>query len=107
MNNKMHPFFKILIVFFGIYVVLFILNETGYYEKSVRSRTTLTEQKRLEFEQDIEEGKVIDVISYLPEKQDYANILTKSANYLAKELGIIVDDRMEDIWHFLKALFIG
>ena len=106
-KKKMHPFFKLLIVFLIIYSVLFVLNETGYYEKSIRNRTALTEQKRLEFEKDLEEGKMVSVISYLPEKEDYSNILTRSANYLANRLGDVVDNNVESIFRFLKALFIG
>lgn len=108
MNKRtMHPFFKILLVLFTVYVVLFILNETGYYEKTVRNKTIMTEIRKEEFEKDIAEGKALDIISYLPEKEDYANILTKGANFIEKELGIIIDDRLEDFWKFLKTLFIG
>ena len=77
------------------------------FVKSVKSRTILTEQKRIEFEKDIEDGKTISIISYLPEKKDYSNILTKSANYLANRLGDIADNNTHSLWKFLKTLFIG
>ena len=106
-KKPMHPFFKILIILFMIYSVLFILNETGYYEKSVKNRTIITEQKRIEFEKNIEDGKVVSIVSYLPERQDYSNVLTKSANYLANRLGDIADNNIDGVWNFFKTLFIG
>ena len=106
-KKPMNPFFKILIVFFTIYCVLFILNETGYYEKSVKNRTIITEQKRIEFEKNIEDGKTLSVVSYLPKRVDYSNALTKSANYLENRLGDIVDNNIDSIWNFFKSLFIG
>ena len=106
-KKSMHPFFKVLIVLFAIYSVLYILNETGYYEKSVRNRTIITEQKRLEFEKDIADGKVVDIIDYLPEKEDYGNKITRCANFLANKLGEVVEYNLEDLYKLLKALFIG
>ena len=106
-KNRVHPFFKILLILFTFYCVLFILNETGYYEKSIKNRTIITEQKRIEFEKNIEDGKVVSIVSYLPEKEDYSNVLTKSANYLANRLGDIADNHIDGIWDFFKTLFIG
>ena len=106
-KKTIHPFFKILIVFFLIYCVLFIMNETGYYEKSVKNRTILTEQKRREFEKNIDDGKTLSIVSYLPQRVDYSNALTKGANYLSNRLGDIVDNNVDSIWAFFKTLFIG
>ena len=83
MNKKNNNwFFKILTILFIIYVALFIANQTGYYEKTIRDKTFLTEEKMHEFEQDVADNKVIDIINYLPEKEDYSNFWTKSANKL-------------------------
>ena len=107
MKNKMHPFFKILLVLFIIYVSLFIANQTGYYEKIVRDKTIMTEEKRVQFEKDLEDNKVIDMISYLPEEEDYSNFVTKSANVINNKLSDIFSDEVHNVWDFLKSLFIG
>lgn len=106
-KKKTNWFFRILLVFFIMYVALFIANKTGYYEKTVRDRTLMTEEKIKEFEEDIANNEAIDVNSYLPKKADYSNVFTKSANAIASKLGDILDDNTDSVWKFIKSLFIG
>ena len=106
-KKKMHPLLRILVVFFIIYLALFILNETGYYQNTVRDQAILTEKQKEKFEEDIKNGKMLNTSSYLPKKEDYSNGLTKSANFIADELGSLLDDKLANLLHLLKALIAG
>jgi len=106
-KKKGNWFFRILNVLFIVYVALFIAQKTGYYEKTVRDRTLITEEKIKEFEQDVANNAVIDINSYLPVKEDYSNVFTKGANVISDKLGNLLDNRADSIWEFIKSLFIG
>ena len=105
MKKKMHPFLKILIVLFFIYLALYIANLTGYYDKSIREKTILTEEKKREFEKDLKEGKNVQIKTYLQSEKDYSNFLTKSANKINNKLGDFFSDDLNGLWLFIKSLF--
>ena len=59
--KKVNPFFKILFVFFLIFIALYIALESGYYDVKMGRKATITEEKLKEFEQDVKDGKNIDL----------------------------------------------
>ena len=105
---KKHNFFYILfILVFLLFLSLFIASKTGYYEKSVKDKTYLTNKKLKEFEKDISEGKNVDAKDYFPKEVDYSNICTKSANNISNKIGLVVNYKAKNIWDFIKTLFIS
>lgn len=100
-------FMRILTLLFIVYVFLFILNKTGYYEKNVRDKTIMTEEQIKQFEDDVANNIAVDINSYLPEKVDYSNFFTKGANLVSKSLGNVLDSKADNVWEFIKSLFIG
>lgn len=105
---KKHNFFKTLfILVFLLFLSLFIASKTGYYEKSVKDKTYLTNKKLKEFEKDISEGKNVDAKDYFPKEVDYSNIFTKSANNISNKIGLVVNYKAKNIWDFIKTLFIS
>jgi len=105
---KKHNFFKTLfILVFLLYLALFIASKTGYYEKSVKDKTFLTNKKIKEFEKDISEGKNVDAKDYFPKEVDYSNIFTKSANNISNKIGLVVNSKAKNVWDFIKTLFIS
>ena len=105
---KKHNFFKTLfILVFLLFLALFIASKTGYYEKSVKDKTYLTNKKLKEFEKDISEGKNVDAKDYFPKEVDYSNIFTKSANNISNKIGLVVNSKAKNIWDFIKTLFIS
>ena len=105
---KKHNFFKTLfILVFLLFLALFIASKTGYYEKSVKDKTYLTNKKLKEFEKDISEGKNVDAKDYFPKEVDYSNIFTKSANNISNKIGLMVNYKAKNIWDFIKTLFIS
>ena len=106
-KKKGNWFFRILTIFFIMYLALFISLHTGYYEKMVRDQTLMTEEKIEEFENDVANNIAVDIKDYLPEEKDYSNFFTKSASSLSNTLGNILDNKSENIWDFIKSLFIS
>lgn len=105
---KKHNFFKTLfILVFLLFLALFIASKTGYYEKSVKDKTYLTNKKLKEFEKDISEGKDVDAKDYFPKEVDYSNIFTKSANNISNKIVLVVNYKAKNIWDFIKTLFIS
>ena len=105
---KKHNFLKTLfILVFLLFLALFIASKTGYYEKSVKDKTYLTNKKLKEFEKDISEGKNVDAKDYFPKEVDYSNVFTKSANNISNKIGLVVNYKAKNIWNFIKTLFIS
>ena len=105
---KKHNFFKTLfILVFLLFLAIFIASKTGYYEKSVKDKTYLTNKKLKEFEKDISEGKNVDAKDYFPKEVDYSNVFTKSANNISNKIGLVVNYKAKNIWDFIKTLFIS
>ena len=105
---KKHNFFKTLfILVFLLFLALFIASKTGYYEKSVKDKTYLTNKKLKEFEKDISEGKNVDAKDYFPKEVDYSNIFTKSANNISNKIGLVVNSKAKNVWDSIKTLFIS
>ena len=105
---KKHNFLKTLfILVFLLYLALFIAGKTGYYEKSVKDKTYLTNKKLKEFEKDISEGKNVNAKDYFPKEVDYSNVFTKSANNISNKIGLVVNSKAKNVWDFIKTLFIS
>lgn len=105
---KKHNFFKTLfILVFLLFLALFIASKTGYYEKSVKDKTYLTNKKLKEFEKAISEGKNVDAKDYFPKEVDYSNVFTKSANNISNKIGLVVNSKAKNVWDFIKTLFIS
>ena len=95
---KKHNFFKTLfILVFLLFLALFIASKTGYYEKSVKDKTYLTNKKLKEFEKDISEGKNVDAKDYFPKEVDYSNVFTKSANNISNKIGLVVNSKAKNV----------
>ena len=91
MKKKSNWFLRILLVFFIIFMVTYIITQSGYYEAKVHNKTLLTDQKIKQFEEDIKSGKKISLDSYyIEEKPDYSSLLSntgkKVSNNLSKSL---------------------
>ena len=63
--KKSNPFLKLLLVFFLIFMALYIALESGYYDVKMGRKATITEEKLEEFENDVNEGKRVDLKDYL------------------------------------------
>lgn len=83
-----------LIAIIIIFLSSYLIADSGYYEYTIKQKTTITNEKIKEFEEDIKNEKDIDLIDYLnKDNKDYTNkfsnivynISTKS-NILTKKI---------------------
>lgn len=108
METKKKPnYFKIILIsLFVIYISLYILNSTGYYDGSIRRKTELTESEIKRFEKDIDEGKVMDVNDYLEgHKKDYTNKTSKMGYAISTNLEYCLNEGIKEIIKVLSKLF--
>ncbi len=53
------------IILFAIFITVFISNKYGYYEYQKHEQVTLTQEQIKQFEQDVKDGKKVDLENYL------------------------------------------
>lgn len=76
-NKKIIKFFGGLIIL--IFICTYFIEYSGYYEYNLHNKKTLTEEQIKQFEEDVKNGKTIDLDSYLSETTiDYSNSLTRT-----------------------------
>ena len=68
---------NVLLILIFIYLVLYIINITGYYEYSNYTKTILTNEQIEKFENDIKNGIDIDINDYVIKKVDYNNKISR------------------------------
>lgn len=105
-KSKSRYFFRVLFVFFLIYVSLLIAYESGYYETKVGNKATLTKEAMEQFEADLENGEMVDVKNYLVEEhKDYSNGITKVGNKISNSISDVMTKGLSGLFDALKGLF--
>lgn len=76
MINKFFGWF--LFILFITFVTLYISQSTGYYEYEQARKTAFTKEQIERFEQDVKDGKEIDINEYLENtNKDYQNNISR------------------------------
>jgi len=92
MKNK--PLLITIIFLFGLFLVLYFGQATGYYEYKTNRKTVLTKESIERFEQDIKEGKEIHYEDYkLKEKKNsnkLSNGILSISHYLEEQINKII-----------------
>ena len=84
MKKKNNWFKKFLTISFIIFMGLYISSESGFYEAKLSNKVALTDKAIKEFENDVIEGKTVDVNTYINNKNvDYSNKFTSSGEKLS------------------------
>ena len=68
MKKKTNLFKKFLTISFIIFMGLYISSISGFYEAKLSNKVALTDEAIKEFENDVIEGKTIDVNTYITNK---------------------------------------
>ena len=96
----------IIIVLFIGYFSLFILDKTGYYDKTMRKKVEFTNTQIQKFEKDIRDGKQIDINVYLEDQnKDYTNNASKMGYFLSTSIEKILNNGIKGIGNIFKILF--
>lgn len=104
--RKKNIFVKLIIVLFIIYLGLYISSVSGYYEVKLNKKVALTNEKIEEFEQDVLEGKIVDINTYLEnDTHDYSNVFTKGGERVSEAVIKLLTKGFKGTWDALKILF--
>lgn len=105
-SKKTNWFFRIIAVLFILYISLSIAMETGYYEAKLNEKTMLTEESIKRFEQDVREGKNVDINDYVVEKnRDFSNGATKIGVFLSSIIQDFMSEGLTKMADICKKLF--
>ena len=90
---KKESIFKfILLCFIICFLVILFAGKTGYYEKKLRDNSILTEEQIKKFEEDIKNGKSVDISNYvINENKDYTTKLTSDVYSVSLKLEKTID----------------
>lgn len=84
---------------FVLFLALYFTQTTGYYEFEQRKLTTLTEEQIQKFEQDVKDGKKIDLENYTDTgKKNYNNKLSSLSLSLSKKIENVFSSGLESIF---------
>ena len=104
-KEKMHPFFKLLIILFIIFIAFYIALQSGYYPSRVQKKAIITKENIDKFNMDVKNNKEIVAGSYVKDDVDYSNFVTKAGNSLTYSFGKILEESAKGIKKTIKILF--
>ena len=104
-KEKMHPFFKLLIILFIIFIAFYIALESGYYPSKIKKDTILTNNEINKFEKKLNNGHVIKSDGYIKKEDDYSNFITKTGNALTYSIGKVLVEGSKGVKDIFKYLF--
>lgn len=90
MKKKNKIFKMIFLLCFISYLTFYIAGQTGYYEYNARKKMTFTKEQIEKFENDVKEGKNIDMQEYLKNTdKNYQNKISKATLSLSENISKI------------------
>lgn len=88
-----------------IFLVMFFTSSSGYYEYELNKKSNLTQEAILKFEQDVKDGKEIDINDYLIEEdKDYSNSFSDVGLKLSNKIGDIFSEGVKLIFNSIGKL---
>ena len=105
-KKKIHPILRIILLLFFLYLIVFCLSISGYYENKMHTKTMYTNNQIKAFEEDIKNGKEIDLNRYLLEdEEDYSNIFTRVSDHIGEFINSFMSGGIDETVKVLKTLF--
>lgn len=103
-KNKKSKLYKfIFMMFFLSFLVIYISEITGYYEYRNYQKKTLTEEQIKKFEEDVANGKEVDIDKYLViDNSNYSNKLSDVTSKLSDSISAVVGKGVTDTFKFLS-----
>lgn len=88
------------IILIVLFLVMFFSSSSGYYEYELNKKSNLTQDAILKFEQDVKNGKEIDINDYLVEEnKDYSNSFSKAGLSISNKIGTIFSEGVKFIFN--------
>ena len=105
-KKRKNPFLRIIGVLFLLFIIIYCLQVSGYYETKMHAKTAYTNEKILEFEEDVKSGKEIDLNKYVNEdNKDYSNMFTRLSDKVGSVANSVFSEGLDGVYKVLKTLF--
>lgn len=102
-NKNVKRIFYLLLILF---ITLYFANKTGYYESRLQSKTNLTKEAILKFEQDVADGKEVDINNYIDTSvKEYNNKYSSLGLNISNLIDKGINKSIEWILKIIKTLF--
>ena len=106
MKKKNNWFKKFLSTAFIIFMGLYISSVSGFYEAKLSNKVALTDEAIKRFEQDVSDGKMVDVASYVVDDyKDYSNKFTDVGEKMSDAITKVLSEGISGAWDAIKVLF--
>lgn len=91
--------FTLIIVFF----VMILASSSGYYEYELSKKTILTNEAIERFEQDLKDGKNIDIDDYvIKEEKNYDNRVSRMGNSISNKIDNVVSIGVKYLFKYIE-----
>ena len=105
-KKNYNSFWWILSILFILFVSLIIAYDSGYYEANISRKSKITSEKIREFEEDVKEGKDIDITDYVENDfVDYSSPMSKVGSKLSSSIDNFMNNGFSDFFNFVSRLF--
>ncbi len=101
---KINNIFKfIMLVLILGFMFLVFASKSGYYEYQLSNKRDMTDEAILRFEQDVKEGKYIDINNYIDNKKvDYNNKISNVGNSISKTINSVLAKGFSYVFDYLN-----
>lgn len=103
-KKKKNWFLTCLGILFVIYIGLYIMDNLGYYNIAAKNKV-ITEEKILEFESDVRNGKEIDLKEYVRDTTNYKNVYSNIGYTISVGIDNVLNRGLSNVGKILKKLF--
>ncbi|MDD3452840.1 MAG: hypothetical protein PHN42_00990 [Bacilli bacterium] len=101
-------FCRIFLTFLIAFSALYVSEATGYYEYELHKKVVLTNENIKQFEEDIKNGKNINIENYMQkEETNYSNKMSKAGLALSNGIGNVVESSLKATFDFLNKFMTG
>lgn len=101
---KAKNIFRIIIMtLFLLFISLYIIGNSSYYDYSATRKTKLTEEQIKEFEEKIAKGEKIDLNDYKNDENKYDNVISKTSLKLSNNIGKYVQKGLNFIFKKMES----
>lgn len=98
-------FWTIMLIFFIIFITIFLASSSGYYEYENKNKKVLTEEKMKEFEEDVANGRSVDLKNYFEDNtKNYENKVTNIGNSISNTISTSILKGLEKSFKLIEKL---
>ncbi|MGE5456407.1 MAG: hypothetical protein ACM3O4_04825 [Ignavibacteriales bacterium] len=89
-------------ILFICFIIVYCTSMAGYYDYQQRQRVVLTEEKIKEFEEDIKNGRSIDIDKYVEEQNKFDHVSKRLGSKLSEVISKYTRKGIENTFRMLN-----